>query len=202
MESTRVRQSRFESKAIVFLTWAAVLFAPAWCPGQSYTITTVAGNNTAGYSGDGGAATDGQLHNPSAIAVDAARTLYIVDTFNQTLRQVPASGTISTAAGIGGAGYSGDGAAATAATLYDPCGVLVDRSGNFYIGDSGNNVVRKVTSSGTISTVAGDYTPGPGFSGDGASANLAQMNLPCGLALDSANNLYIADIKNNRIRKM
>src|ERR1035437_5131055 len=168
MESTRVRQSRFESKAIVFLTWAAVLFAPAWCPGQSYTITTVAGNNTAGYSGDGGAATDGQLHNPSAIAVDAARTLYIVDTFNQTLRQVPASGTISTAAGIGGAGYSGDGAAATAATLYDPCGVLVDRSGNFYIGDSGNNVVRKVTSSGTISTVAGDYTPGPGFSGDGA----------------------------------
>ena len=202
-----MRQGRFDSRAIVFLTWAAALFAPAWCPAQSYTITTVAGNNTAGNSGDGGAATAGQLNNPSAIAVDAARTLYIVDTLNDTIRQVQASGTISTAAGgpIANAlvSWAGDGAAATSATLYSPCGVTVDRSGNFFIGDSGNNVIREVTrSNGFISTIAGDFSLGYGFSGDGASANLAQMDLPCGVALDSANNLYIADIKNNRIRKM
>jgi uncharacterized protein (TIGR03437 family) len=189
------------------VTWAAALFAPAWCPAQSYTITTIAGNNTAGNSGDGGPATSGQFNNPSGIAVDAARSLYIVDTLNNTIRQVQANGTLSTIAGSGVpnalVSWAGDGAAAASATLFSPCGVTVDPSGDYFIGDSGNNVVREVTSSNDIiNTIAGDFYLGYGFSGDGGSANLAQMNLPCGIALDSANNLYIADINNNRIRKM
>jgi len=114
MESIIVRQSRFRSKAIVLLTWAAVLFAPAWCAAQSYTITTIAGNDTVGFSGDGGAATAGQLNNPSALAVDNAATLYVADTFNNAIRQVLASGLIGTIAGIGAPVYGGDGAAATA----------------------------------------------------------------------------------------
>jgi uncharacterized protein (TIGR03437 family) len=202
MESTRVRQSRFEGSAIVFLIWAAALFAPAWCPAQSYTITTIAGNNTAGFSGDGGAATAGQLNNPTALAVDAALTLYIADTFNYAIRQVQANGTISTVAGVGAPGYGGDGAAATAAGLNLPCGVFVDPAGNIVIGDSGNEVIREVTrSNGFINEIAGQYLL-PGLSGDGASADLANLNLPCGVALDSSNNLYIADVKNNRIREM
>jgi len=197
-----VRHSGFHGKAIVFPTWAAVLFAPAWCLAQSYTITTIAGNNTAGFSGDGGAATAGQLNNPTALAVDNAFSVYIADTFNHSIRQVQANGTISTIAGVGAPGYGGDGAAATAAGLYLPCGLFLDPSGNVFIGDSGNSVVREVTrSNGFINTIAGEYLL-PGFSGDGASANLAQLNLPCGVALDSSNNLYIADSNNNRIREM
>jgi uncharacterized protein (TIGR03437 family) len=202
-----VRQSSFNSGAIVFVTWAAALFAPAWCAAQSYTITTVAGNNTAGNSGDAGAATAAQLNGPSAIAVDAARTLYIVDTFNDRIRQVQAGGTISTAAGSAIANalvsWAGDGAAASAATLFSPCGVTVDPSGDFFIGDAGNNVIREVTpGNGIINTIAGDYYLGYGFSGDQGSANLAQMYGPCGVALDSAKNLFIADMNNNRIREM
>lgn len=197
-----MRQSRFDGKAIVFLTWAAVLFAPAWCQAQSYTIATLAGNNTAGFSGDGGAATAGQLNNPTALAVDAAFSLYIADTLNHTIRQVQVNGIISTVAGVGIAGYGGDGAAATAAGLNLPCGVFVDPAGNIFIGDSGNAVVREVTrSNGFINNIAGQYLLF-GSSGDGASANLAELNLPCGVALDSSNNLYIADINNDRIREM
>lgn len=203
MESIIVRQSRFRSKAIVLLTWAAVLFAPAWCAAQSYTITTIAGNDTVGFSGDGGAATAGQLNNPSALAVDNAATLYVADTFNNAIRQVLASGLIGTIAGIGAPVYGGDGAAATAAGLYLPCGITLDATGNFFIGDSGNAVVREVTvGNGLISTIAGDYDYTPGFSGDGGNALVGQFNLPCGIAIDSSNNLYVADSNNNRIRKM
>ena len=197
-----MRQSRFYAKAIVFLTWAAALFAPAWCLAQSYTITTIAGSNTAGYSGDGGAATAGELNNPTALAVDNAFSVYIADTFNYVIRQVQANGIISTIAGVGAPGYGGDGSAATAAGLNLPFGVFVDPAGNVFIGDSGNFVVREVTkSNGFINNIAGQYLLS-GDTGDGGSANLAELNLPCGVALDSANNLYIADVKNNRIREM
>lgn len=202
MESTRVRQSRFYGKAIVSLTWAAVLFAPAWCLAQSYTITTIAGNNTAGFSGDGGAATAGQLNNPTALAVDNAFSVYVADTYNSVIRLVQANGIISTIAGVGAPGYGGDGASALAAGLNLPCGLFVDPAGNVFIGDSGNAVVREVTrGNGFINNIAGQYLLF-GDSGDGGSANLAELNLPCGVALDSANNLYIADVKNGRIREM
>ena len=186
--------------------WSIALLLPVLlCRAQSpsaYTITTLAGNGTTGYSGDGGAPIEAQLASPFAVALDSGGKLFIADQVNHRVRQIPAGGTISTVAGNGTAGYSGDGAAASSAELYDPTGVAVDSSGNLYIADSVNNVVRKVTSSGTITTFAGSNTLGAGYSGDGGSATSAQLNLPLGVAVDSAGNVYIADTKNNRIRKV
>jgi uncharacterized protein (TIGR03437 family) len=154
-----------------------------------------------GFSGDGGAATAAQLNSPMGVAVDAAGTLYIADQVNNRLRQVPAAGTISTAAGNGTNGYSGDGGIATSAALDQPCGVTVDPSGSFYIADY-QNVVRKVTPADLISTVAG--TGFYGFGGDGgigiSATPQVELAHPCGMALDKNGNLYIADRDNNRIR--
>ena len=163
-------------------------------------ISTVAGTGTDGYSGDGGAATAARLNSPSGVAVDGAGNLYIADTGNSRIRKVDSSGNISTVAGTGTDGYSGDGAAATAARLNSPSGVAVDGAGNLYIADTGNSRIRKVDSSGNISTVAGTGTRG--FSGDGAAATSAQLRNPQGVALDGAGNLYIADRFNHRIRKV
>ena len=163
-------------------------------------ISTVAGTGTDGYSGDGGAATAARLNSPSGVAVDGAGNLYIADTGNSRIRKVDSSGNISTVAGTGTDGYSGDGAAATAARLNSPSGVAVDGAGNLYIADTGNSRIRKVDSSGNISTVAGTGTRG--FSGDGAAATAAQLRNPQGVALDGAGNLYIADRFNHRIRKV
>ena len=120
-------------------------------------ISTVAGNGTAGYSGDGGAATSAELSNPIGVVVDAAGNIYIADEVNNRIREVTAStGIITTVAGDGTRGYSGDGGAATSAELYYPFGVSVDAAGNIYIADYGNARVRKVTAStGIITTVAG-----------------------------------------------
>jgi len=110
----------------------------------SGTITTVAGNGTFGFSGDGGPATSAGLSFPLGVAVDAAGNLYIADSGNDRVRKVSTSGTITTVAGIGGCGFSGDGGPATNASLSDPSGVAVDTAGNLYIADSANNRVRKV----------------------------------------------------------
>jgi sugar lactone lactonase YvrE len=110
----------------------------------SGTITTVAGNGTPGFSGDGGPATNASLFNPSGVAVDAAGNLYIADTTNSRVRKVSTSGTITTVAGNGTPGFSGDGGPATNASLVYPSGVAVDAAGNLYIADSQNNRVRKV----------------------------------------------------------
>jgi sugar lactone lactonase YvrE len=163
-------------------------------------ITTVAGNGTEGYGGDGGAATSAQLSSPFAVTLDATRNLYITDKRNIRIRRVNTSGIITTVAGDGTAGYGGDGGAATSAQLHDPCGIAVDASGNLYIADNGNNRIRKVSTSGIISTVAGDGTPG--HSGDGGAATSAQLWGPVGLALDSSGNLYIAEELSNCIRKV
>src|SRR5579884_445176 len=171
------------------------------CWGQTYTITTVAGIGSSGYSGDGSPAMSAQLSGPSRVAIDQAGSLYIADQFNQRVRQVSPSGTISTIAGNGTGGYSGDGKSASAAELDNPFAVVVDSSGTYYITDSSNNVVRKVAG-GTISTVAGIYSAGPGYSGDGGAGISALVNHPTGLALDSAGNLYIADTPNNVIRML
>ncbi len=165
-------------------------------------ITTVAGNGTSGYSGDGGAATSAELGYPISVAVDGSGNIYISDYTNQRVRKVTAStGIITTVAGNGTAGYSGDGGPATSAELYCPNGLALDSSGNIYIADMDNVRIRKVTvSTGTITTVAGNGTFG--YSGDGGPATSAKLSYITGVATDSNNNLYIADLDNCRIREV
>ena len=167
---------------------------------SSGNISTVAGSGAQGFSGDGGAATAAQLTLPSNVVLDALGNLYIADATNNRIRKVDSAGVISTVAGSGTAGFSGDGGAATAAQLNIPWDVAVDGSGNLYIADTSNQRIRKVDSSGNISTVAGTGTRG--FSGDGGAATAALLNLPGSVVLDALGNLYIADGSNNRIRKV
>jgi hypothetical protein len=160
------------------------------------TVTTVAGNGTFGYNGDGLAATDAQLAGPSGIALDAAGNLYIADGYNNRVRKV-SGGIITTVAGNGTAGFSGDKAAATSATLRQPSDVAVDSSGRLYIADYGNNRIRMVAS-GTITTVAGNGALT--FSGDVGPAVSAGLAAPLRLAFDAADSLYVAD--GVRVRKI
>ena len=162
-------------------------------------ITTVAGNGEEGYSGDGGPAVEARLESPSGIAVDGAGNLYIADPSTHRIRKVDTSGTITTVAGTGSLGYSGDGGPATGARLYQPGDVAVDSSGNLYISDGLNHRIRKVDTSGIITTAAGG---GGGYTGDGGLATGARLNNPGGMALDSSGNLYIADSDHHRIRKV
>jgi sugar lactone lactonase YvrE len=166
----------------------------------SGVITTVAGNGTPGYSGDGGVATLAQIHDPNQVYVDYAGDIYFAESGNNIIRKVNSSGIISTVAGNGIAGHSGDSGPATAATLNDPIGIVFDESGNLYIGDLFNDCVRKVAVSGIISTYAG--TGIGGYSGDGGPAISAELDNPTYLAMDGANNLYITDNGNHRIRKV
>ena len=163
-------------------------------------ISTVAGNGTRGYGGDGGPATAAQLQLPAGVAADGAGNLYIADFHNHRIRKVNSAGVISTVAGTGAAGYGGDGGPATAAQLKYPYGLALDGAGNLYIADYENHRIRKMNSAGNISTVAG--TGAAGYGGDDGRAVNAKLNYPRDLALDGAGNLYIADGKNHRIRKM
>lgn len=201
-------------------------------------ITTVAGNGTQGYSGDGGPATGAQLAFPMAVAVDTSGNLYIADFFNYCVRKVNINGTISTLAqgnlvrgiavdgdgnvyfstwpegvwkidsqgvttkiaGNGEPGFSGDGGPATEAQVNGVVGLTVDGEGNVYAAEWLNSDVRKIDSSGIITTVAGNQQPG--YSGDGGPALNAQLNGPIDVKLDAAGNLYITDSGNNRIRKV
>ena len=160
----------------------------------------MAGSGTVGHSGDGGAALEAQLSSPEGVALDGAGNLYIADRGNHRIRKVDAAGVITTVAGTGTVGYSGDGGAATAARLNGPEGVAPDGAGNLYIADTGNHRIRKVDSAGVIATVAGTGTVG--YSGDGGAATAARLNGPAGVAPDGAGNLYIADTSNQRIRKV
>ena len=163
-------------------------------------ITTVAGNDTHSYSGDGGPAVNAQLNYPRSVAVDASGNVFIADLANQRVRRVSASGIITTVAGNGTAGYSGDLDLATKAQLNLPETVVVDGTGNLFIDDSQNYRIRRVSPSGIITTVAGNGTQG--YSGDGGPATLAQLYEPAGIAVDTAGNLYIADIGASRVRKV
>ncbi len=165
-------------------------------------ITTVAGSGVSRFSGDGGPATSASLAFPLGVAVDAAGNLYIADSGNSRVRRVSLSGVISTVAGNGNFGFSGDAGPATSASLADPQGVAVDVAGNLYIVDRGNQRIRKVSPGGVISTVAGNGIAG--FSGDGGPATGASLRLAfrSSVAADAAGNLYIADTDNRRIRKV
>ncbi len=167
-------------------------------------ITTVAGSGAIGWAGDGGPATATavQLNGPIYAALDAAGNMYISDYYNCRIRKVDAvTGNISTAMGTGTCGYTGDGGLATAADIDLPIGIVFDASGNFYIADEENYCIRKVSTSGYITTYAG--TPGTyGYTGDGSAATAAKMQGPFGLCVDASDNLYVADFNNNCVRKV
>jgi len=164
-------------------------------------ITTIAGNGLFKFSGDNGAATRANFNRPAGLATDAAGNIYIADTLSNRIRRIATDGSITTVAGNGMLGFSGDGGPATAASLAWPEGSLaIDNSGNLYIPDTGNNRIRRVSPDGTITTFAGRGLAG--FSGDGGPVTNAAFNEPAGLALDTAGNLYIVDRWNSRIRRV
>jgi sugar lactone lactonase YvrE len=163
-------------------------------------ITTVAGNGTQGYSGDGGLATSAEIGQPSGIAVDSAGNLFIADTDNFRVRKVDAAGNITTVAGNGTQGFSGDGGPAMSAELNFIAGLAVDKTGNLYIADSHDNRIRAVDIHGVITTFAGTGTSG--FSGDGGPAISATFSFPGGLAVDNSGALYVGDVFNYRVREI
>ncbi len=168
-------------------------------PGTA-TIVTVAGSAGAGFSGDGGRATAARLNAPGGIAVDAAGNLYVADTANHRIRRVSPAGVITTIAGTGAGGFSGDGGPAAAAQLFSPTGVAVDGSGNVYIGDTFNNRVRRIAPDGTISTIAGTGTGG--YTPDGVPATSVDLNGPTAVAVDAAGDLYVVEHEGGRVRKI
>ncbi len=163
-------------------------------------ISTVAGNGTAGYSGDGGQATAAEINSPDGVYVDGSGNIFIADQVNNRVRKINTAGIISTIAGTGTGGYNGDGIAATSAEINAPKRVTTDGLGNVYFSDELNNRIRQVDLSGLISTIAGNGTQG--YSGDGGSANSAEIFNPIGVAVDAAGSIYIGDKLNNVIRKV
>ncbi|HUN31365.1 MAG TPA: hypothetical protein VMU95_05040 [Trebonia sp.] len=175
-------------------------------------ISRTAGTGTAGlgFSGPVGfPATLSSLDHPQNVAVNAQGDVFIADTYNNRVLKVTPQGKVTTVAGDGAAGYSGDGRLAVFSQLNEPTGLAVDAQGNLYIADSSNNVIRRVDAkTGIITTVAGDYAADKasgglgGFSGDGGPATSARLNAPQGVAVDGAGDLFIADTFNNAIREV
>jgi sugar lactone lactonase YvrE len=212
LEKTEVR-TRFYQVFSVLLLPVFTLAQPAYS--STSDIHTFAGTGPAAYSGDGGPATAAGLSSPAGIAADTAGNIYIADTANNVVRMVDGAGAITTVAGTGAAGYTGDtktranrdgslrilkALPAASSALDSPCAVAFDPSGNMYIADTGNNRIRKVDTHGNIFTVAGAGTPG--YSGDGGPASSAQLNMPQGVAVDASGILYISDTANNRVRRV
>lgn len=180
---------------IAFLPWNASLAAA-----NDVIIRSPAGTGAYGYAGDNGPAVNAFFATPSSVAVDADGNLFIADAYNNRIRKVNAQGIITTFAGAGIGGYTGDGGAATAAQIDTPTSLAIDRSGSLFFTDMLNNVVRKIDASGKITTVAGNGQEG--FSGDGGQATLARLSFPQSLTLDATGNLFICDTFNHRIRKV
>ncbi|MGZ3864800.1 MAG: NHL domain-containing protein [Bacteroidia bacterium] len=163
-------------------------------------ITTIAGVGTQGDTGDGAAANSAQLNTPTSMAFDNYGNLFFTDELNHRIKKIDNSGIISTVAGIGSPGYSGDGGLATLAALNYPTGIVFDNVGNLFFSDASNNVIRKIDASGIITTIIGNGTAG--YSGDGGLATLAKLNQPEGLCFDMQGNLYFADADNHVVRKV
>jgi trimeric autotransporter adhesin len=166
----------------------------------SGNIATIAGTGSNGFSGDGGPAIAAQLNSAINIAVDIAGNIFIADMNNDRIRKIDANGIISTIAGSGTPGYSGDGGQAVAAQLRSPQGVAIDKAGNLFIADANNHRIRRVNTSGVITTIAG--TGVNGYTGDGGPAAFAQLYLPSDVDVDTSGNLYIVDEINCCIRKI
>jgi sugar lactone lactonase YvrE len=164
-------------------------------------ITTVAGNGTFGHNGDGGLATAAQLDLPNGVAVDKYGNIYITEAANNDIRKVDTNGIISTIVGTGKVGYSGDGGLAKNAEINYPMGIAVDTIGNVYFSDYRNQRIRKISTNGYISTIAGIGGVG-GYSGDNGPALSAKINYVSSLACDAEGNVFLADYGNNRIRKI
>jgi sugar lactone lactonase YvrE len=171
-------------------------------------VETLAGDGTPGYSGDGGPSVNARINAPfgqaaqpgGRLAIDTLDRIYIADTSNHRIRMIDNDGTINTIVGTGVAGYSGDGGSALEAQLDTPSDVEITADGTIYIADTMNNVIRRVTPDGVITTVAG--TGESGFEGDGGPAEQAKLNRPYGITMAPNGDLYIADTHNNRIRKV
>lgn len=163
-------------------------------------ISDFAGTGEAGFSGDGGKARKAQLNSPTGLAIDSKGNLFVSDSGNERVRKINLeTGIISTIAGTGKTGFSGDGVVANKARLSNPLGLAIDKQDNLYIVDRGNNRIRKIKAeNGVITTVVG--TGKSGFSGDGGLAKNARLSNPTGIAFDGSDNLYIVDRGNNRIR--
>ncbi len=185
-------------KNIVFNVLAAVLISSSPFLVNGQVITTLAGSQLFGNGGDGGFAIDAELSDPGSLLVDSKGNIYIGDRGNNRIRKINQYGVISTIAGFGSAGMSGDGGPSEKAKVNYPCGMALDAAGDFYFSDTRNNRIRKIDANGIISTVAG--TGSSGYNGDGILAVDATLSLPRGIAFDANNNLYIADYNNSRVR--
>jgi uncharacterized protein (TIGR03437 family) len=163
-------------------------------------LERIAGNGRAGYTGDGGPATQAQLMTPSGIAVDGAGNVYVADRDASVIRKIAPGGIISTVAGTGTAGYNGDGQPAVQAQLNSPMGLAIDSAGNLFIADMENHRIRKIGGDGAIATVAGNGNFA--YAGDGGPATNAALNEPEGVAVDAGGNIYIADTVNDRVREV
>jgi hypothetical protein len=164
------------------------------------TITTLAGTGQVASTGDGGQARAASLAYPEHVAVDSSGNIFIADTGVNKVRKVATSGVITTVAGTGTAGFSGDGGPATAAQLNWPSGLAVGGNGNLYIADRWNDRIRVVQPNGVINTVAGSANRG--LAGDGGAATGAMLNRPTSVTVDSSGSLYITDKRNDRVRKV
>jgi hypothetical protein len=182
------------TKCILAWFMLAGAAATGWCQAPQYTITTLAGNGDASSTGDGGPATSASLNGPRGVTVDTAGNVYVAEYYGQRVRKIAVNGTISTVAGNGTEGFGGDGGPAINALLDGPYRVALDAAGNLYIADSANNRIRKVDTSGTITTFAGNGAAN--YSGDGGPATSASLDYPEDVAFDAAGNMYIADESN------
>ena len=188
-------RSTFTFLSVLLCLLASLVINPTL---YAQSITTLAGTGTATYSGDGGAATAAAINDPGGIFVDGSGNIFIADSYNNRIRKISTSGVITTIAGTGTAGFSGDGGAAVSAELNKPLCLVVDATGNIFFTDNNNNRVRAIVGA-LIETVAG--TGAATSTGDGGAATGATINAPYGIAIDAAGDLFIAD-GGTKIRKI
>ncbi len=182
---------------ILCLAMLSIFFAYS---AQAQTITTIAGTGTNGYNGDGIAAVSAQFNHPQDIAFDIAGNMYICDADNDRIRKVNSAGIISTIAGTSTGGYNGDDIDATNAQISYPSSIAIDAAGNIFFTDDHNYRIRKINTSGIITTIAGTGTSG--FKGSNVAASSAQIGACFGIAVDQTGNLYYDDIGNQKVCKV